>query len=89
MPEGRSGGGGGIVMEFPAGDEESFSSPTRLPKRLRRRLRDAECKSPSTVEEIEAKLHNADLRRQVSLRFSVLKQCVCLVGEKVYGLQID
>ncbi|KHN11240.1 T-complex protein 11-like protein 1 [Glycine soja] len=51
-------------MEFPAGDEESFSSPTRLPKRLRRRLRDAECKSPSTVEEIEAKLHDADLRRQ-------------------------
>ncbi|KAK7328295.1 hypothetical protein VNO77_22398 [Canavalia gladiata] len=64
LPEGRVGGGGGIVMEFPAGDEESFSSPTRLPKRLRRRLLDAECKSPSTVEEIEAKLRHADLRRQ-------------------------
>nr|KYP63183.1 T-complex protein 11-like protein 1 [Cajanus cajan] len=64
LPEGRSGGGGGIAMEFPAGDEESFSSPTRLPKRLRRRLRGAECKSPSTVEEIEAKLRDADLRRQ-------------------------
>ncbi|KAK7412043.1 hypothetical protein VNO78_03489 [Psophocarpus tetragonolobus] len=64
LPEGRSGGGGGIAMEFPAGDEESFSSPTRLPKRLRRRLRDAECKSPNTVEEIEAKLRDADLRRQ-------------------------
>lgn len=64
LPEGRSGAGGGIAMEFPAGDEESFSSPTRLPKRLRRRLRGAECKSPSTVEEIQAKLRDADLRRQ-------------------------
>ncbi|TKY71365.1 T-complex protein 1 protein 1 [Spatholobus suberectus] len=64
LPEGRSGCSGGIALEFPAGDEESFSSPTRLPKRLRRRLRDAECKSPSTVEEIEAKLRDADLRRQ-------------------------
>ncbi|RDX93367.1 T-complex protein 11-like protein 1, partial [Mucuna pruriens] len=63
LPEGRS-GGGGIAMEFMAGGEESFSSPTRLPKRLRRRLRDAECKSPCTVEEIEAKLRDADLRRQ-------------------------
>ncbi|MED6191403.1 hypothetical protein PIB30_116090, partial [Stylosanthes scabra] len=67
LPEGRVGGGGGIVMEFPTGDEDSFSSPTRLPKRLRRRLLDTECKSPSTVEEIEAKLRDADLRRQVSL----------------------
>lgn len=84
LSDGR--GGGGIVMEIP---EESFSSPTTLPKRLRRRLRGAECKSPSTVEEIEAKLRDADLRRQVFLLyiffFSVLKQCVfvCLVGEKV------
>ncbi|CAJ1963694.1 unnamed protein product [Sphenostylis stenocarpa] len=62
LSEGRS--GSGIAMEFPVGDEESFSSPTRLPKRLRRRLRGAECKSPSTVEEIEAKLRDADLRRQ-------------------------
>ncbi|KAL1320023.1 hypothetical protein HN51_064781 [Arachis hypogaea] len=64
LPEGRVGGGGGIAMEFPTGDEDSFSSPTRLPKRLRRRLLDTECKSPSTVEEIEAKLRDADLRRQ-------------------------
>ncbi|KAK7302409.1 hypothetical protein RJT34_13297 [Clitoria ternatea] len=61
LPEGRS---GGIVMEFPTGDEECLSSPPRLPKRLRRRLLDADCKSPSTVEEIEAKLRDADLRRQ-------------------------
>ncbi|KAL1358307.1 hypothetical protein AAHE18_04G022900 [Arachis hypogaea] len=64
LPEGRVVGGGGIAMEFPTGDEDSFSSPTRLPKRLRRRLLDTECKSPSTVEEIEAKLRDADLRRQ-------------------------
>ncbi|KAJ1419984.1 T-complex 11 [Sesbania bispinosa] len=61
LPEGRA---GGVVMEFPLGEAESFSSPPRLPKRLRRRLLDAECKSPSTVEEIEAKLRDADLRRQ-------------------------
>lgn len=64
FPEGRAAGGGGIAMEFPAGDDESFSSPPRLPKRLRRRLVDTEYKSPSTVEEIEAKLRDADLRRQ-------------------------
>ncbi|KAL2342235.1 hypothetical protein Fmac_010175 [Flemingia macrophylla] len=64
LPEGRSGAGGGVAMEFPVGDEESFSSPTRLPKRLRRRLCGSECKAPSTVEEIEAKLRDADLRRQ-------------------------
>lgn len=82
LSDGRS--GGGIAMEIPVGDEESFSSPTTLPKRLRRRLRGAECKSPSTVEEIEAKLRDADLRRQVSLLyiFSVPKQCVGLVGEQ-------
>ncbi|XP_028758155.1 uncharacterized protein LOC114717192 [Neltuma alba] len=56
--------GGGIAMEFPAGDENSCLSPQRLPRRLRRRFLDVECKSPRTVEEIEAKLRDADLRRQ-------------------------
>ena len=89
LPEGRA-GGGGIAMEFPAGDEDSFSSPPRLPKRLRRRLLDAECKSPSTVEEIEAKLRDADLRRHVSLRFYSKSVCVCcLVGDKVKGLKTE
>ncbi|KAI4298981.1 hypothetical protein L6164_032483 [Bauhinia variegata] len=55
---------GGIALEFPAGNEESFPSPPRLPRRLLRRLLDVEYKSPSTVEEIEAKLRDADLRRQ-------------------------
>ncbi|KAK7246875.1 hypothetical protein RIF29_41745 [Crotalaria pallida] len=68
LPEGIVAGGcGGIAMEFPVGDDDSsFSSPTRLPKRLRRRLLDTEGKSssPSTVEEIEAKLRDADHRRQ-------------------------
>ncbi|XP_054778004.1 uncharacterized protein LOC129286000 [Prosopis cineraria] len=59
----RRAGGGGIAMEFPAGDEEVVQSPPRLPKRLRRRLLDVD-KSPSTIEEIEAKLRDADLRRQ-------------------------
>lgn len=59
----------GIAMEFPVSDDmtpetASFSSPMRVPRRLRKRLL-AECKTPSTVEEIEAKLRHADLRRQV------------------------
>lgn len=61
----------GVAMEFPVSDEKaaemtSFSSATatRVPRRLRKRLL-AECsKSPCTVEEIEAKLRHADLRRQ-------------------------
>ncbi|RVW15042.1 hypothetical protein CK203_084818 [Vitis vinifera] len=54
----------GIALEFPANDNatSSPSSPPKLPRRLRRRL--LESKSPSTVEEIEAKLKEADLRRQ-------------------------
>lgn len=54
----------GIALEFPANDNatSSPSSPHKLPRRLRRRL--LESKSPSTVEEIEAKLKEADLRRQ-------------------------
>lgn len=74
LPAGRAGGGGGIAMEFPVGDEEGVSSTPSVPKRLRRRLVDVDCKSPSTVEEIEAKLRDADLRRQVcfSLRLESL-----------------
>ena len=61
----------GIVLEFPANDNatSSSSSPPRLPRRLRRRL--LEPRSPCTVEEIEAKLKEADLRRQV-LNFEFL-----------------
>ena len=62
---------GGIALEFPANDNTTSSSfsPPRLPRRLRRRL--LETKSPCTVEEIEAKLKEADLRRQV-LNFEFL-----------------
>ncbi|KAL5789712.1 hypothetical protein ACOSQ2_004600 [Xanthoceras sorbifolium] len=55
-----------VAMEFPVSDEaapSSFSTPVRVPTRIRKRL-SAECKTPSTVEEIEAKLRHADLRRQ-------------------------
>ncbi|PKI53029.1 hypothetical protein CRG98_026609 [Punica granatum] len=58
-----------IALEFPAYDDAaaaaSFSWPPRMPRRLRRRLL-AECsnRSPCTVEEIEAKLRDAHLRRQ-------------------------
>lgn len=54
---------GGVAMEFPASDDVSFSPP-RMPRRLRRRLLSEGKTSPSTVEEIEAKLRDADHRRQ-------------------------
>lgn len=55
----------GIAMEFPACDGGELSTPPMIPARLRRRL--SETKGiPSSVEEIEAKLRGADLRRQVS-----------------------
>ena len=53
----------GIAMDFPLSDEMSSVSPPRVPPRLRRRL--VESRSPSTAEEIEAKLRDADRRRQV------------------------
>ncbi|KAJ8442860.1 hypothetical protein Cgig2_022226 [Carnegiea gigantea] len=52
----------GVALSFPATDSTSPPSPSKLPRRLRRRL--CECRSPSTAEEIEAKLKEADLRRQ-------------------------
>ncbi|EXB87373.1 hypothetical protein L484_016720 [Morus notabilis] len=60
------GNGGGITaMEFfreGEGDETaSYTWPPRIPRRLSRRLH---CKTPCTVEKIEAKLRLADLRRQ-------------------------
>ncbi|KAK4743272.1 hypothetical protein SAY87_001273 [Trapa incisa] len=57
-----------IVLDFPVRDEggaSPFSWPPRMPTRLRRRLlADCGSRSPSTVEEIEAKLRDAHLRRQ-------------------------
>ncbi|KAD6795456.1 hypothetical protein E3N88_06352 [Mikania micrantha] len=53
----------GVAMEFPVGDGAGLSSPPTLPPRLRRRLTETKA-SPSSVEEIEAKLRDADLRRQ-------------------------
>ncbi|KAF5743792.1 hypothetical protein HS088_TW08G00380 [Tripterygium wilfordii] len=56
---------GGIVLDFPVRDYTApiSATPLRVPKRLRERLV-TECKTPSTVEEIEAKLRDADLRRE-------------------------
>lgn len=51
----------GIALEFPARETISSTSP-KIPLRLQRRLE--ECKTPSTIEEIEAKLRDADVRRQ-------------------------
>lgn len=56
--------GAGVAMSFPA---NSPPYPSKLPRRLRRRL--SECRSPSTAEEIEAKLKEADLRRQQFYEF--------------------
>ncbi|PWA36289.1 O-fucosyltransferase family protein [Artemisia annua] len=58
-------------MEIPFFD---CSSPPCVPARIRRRLTESKT-SYSTVEEIEAKLRNADLRRQVLCYFSSPQQC--------------
>ncbi|ONK57648.1 uncharacterized protein A4U43_C09F2650 [Asparagus officinalis] len=57
-----------VAFEFPAGDPtaETASTPVKIPRRIRRRLIEGKSGSspPSSVEEIEAKLKEADLRRQ-------------------------
>ncbi|KVH93486.1 hypothetical protein Ccrd_004459 [Cynara cardunculus var. scolymus] len=53
----------GVAMEFPVVDGTGVSSPPTLPPRLRRRLTETKA-SPCSFEEIEAKLRDADLRRQ-------------------------
>jgi len=57
--------GGGVVIDFPVSDKVSFSSPRRIPKNLQKRLLEAKTPTTSSVEEIEAKLRHAHLRRQV------------------------
>nr|GMD74111.1 uncharacterized protein LOC109175489 [Ipomoea batatas] len=55
----------GIALSFPVNDSDTgcMQSTPRLPRRLRRRL--LEAKSPSTTaQDIEAKLRDAELRRQ-------------------------
>ncbi|GMI83622.1 hypothetical protein like AT1G22930 [Hibiscus trionum] len=52
--------GRAVALEFLVSETPPSS---RVPRRIRKRLL-AECKTPSTVEEIEAKLRHADLRRQ-------------------------
>lgn len=55
---------GGTVMEIPASDDgATIWSPPRVPPRLLQKLSEPKT-SPSTAEEIEAKLRGADLRRQ-------------------------
>lgn len=79
---------GGTVMQFPVAETGSYTWPPRIPRRLRRRLL-VQCRRPCTVEEIEAKLRLADLRRQVSLIFFiifaefVLLNTFCLFAERI------
>lgn len=65
---------GGISLSFPANEDDSAtaSSPKTLPRRLRRRL--LEPKSPVSAEEIDSKLRDADLRRQVTLTISRIRR---------------
>lgn len=59
--------GGGVALSFTVNDDEAMlNSPKVLPPRLERRLL-GEPKTPPSVEEIEAKLREANLRRQVLL----------------------
>lgn len=60
---------GGTVIEFPMSETAPYTWPPRLPTRLRRRLLVHRNKTPCTVEDIEAKLRLADLRRQVFFFF--------------------
>ncbi|XP_074330115.1 uncharacterized protein LOC141667492 isoform X2 [Apium graveolens] len=54
-----------IAMDFPVYDHgNTICSPPMIPPRIRRRLSENKSYSPSSVEEIEAKLRHADLRRQ-------------------------
>ena len=60
----------GIAFEVDVAD--SNGSPQILPKRVRRRLLETpenKPRTPSSLEEIEAKLKEADLRRQVKLTY--------------------
>ncbi|XP_058097727.1 uncharacterized protein LOC131242839 isoform X3 [Magnolia sinica] len=58
----ESGKVAGIALEFPACES---TSPTKVPRRIRQRLLESSpSSSSSTLEEIEAKLREADLRRQ-------------------------
>lgn len=54
----------GIALEFPVSDGVLSCSPPTIPTWLRRRLSEPKTPPPTTVEEIQAKLHEADLRRQ-------------------------
>ncbi len=61
---------GGVALNFPVNEEEttssSLSTPLKAPpRRLRRRLL-AEPKAPLSSEDIEAKLREANIRRQVN-----------------------
>lgn len=56
--------GGGVALSFTVNDDKAMlNSPKVLPPRLGRRLL-GEPKTPPSVEEIEAKLREANLRRQ-------------------------
>ncbi|XP_020578081.1 uncharacterized protein LOC110023145 isoform X2 [Phalaenopsis equestris] len=61
MPE--AGRANAIALDFSAG-EPSSSTPTKVPRRIRRRLLECRSSPPSSVDEIEAKLKEAELRRR-------------------------
>ncbi|GMY17810.1 t-complex protein 11-like protein 1 [Fagus crenata] len=66
-----------MVMEFSLDDggvaAASFSSSPKLPRRLRRRLSESKTPQKCTVQDIEAKLRHAYLRRQVRNVAAILK----------------
>lgn len=73
----------GIAMDFPVSEvvsflssSESLSRTRRIPRRIRKRLMEGNSQqkssSSTTVEDIEAKLRHAHIRRQVLLQNSLL-----------------
>lgn len=69
----------GIAMSFPANDEDASCSTStpKIPRRLRKRL--LEQKTPTTAEEIDAKLKEAGIRRQVCISIYVYTRFLCML----------
>lgn len=52
-----------VALDFT--DGEVYPSPSRIPRRIQRRFRHSRSRGRTSMEDIEAKLRDADLRRKV------------------------
>lgn len=66
------------ILHFPVNDNgNSAKSPTKLPRRLRQRLLKSKSSTP-TAQDIETKLNEAQVRRQVDVYACISWICVGL-----------